>query len=52
MNETMKVARKVEKPLKLPLEFEEVLEDLLKIKPVDNLALTKSVPKKKSRPKK
>lgn len=33
------------------LEFEEVLEDLLKIKPVENSDLKKAAPKKKRKPK-
>ncbi len=33
------------------LEFEEVLADLLKIKPVENTDLKKDAPKKKSKPK-
>ncbi len=33
------------------LEFEEVLADLLKIKPVENSDLKKDAPKKKSKPK-
>ena len=33
------------------LEFEEVLADLLKIKPVDNAELKKNATKKKSKPK-
>ncbi len=33
------------------LEFEEVLADLLQIKPVENSDLKKAAPKKKSKPK-
>jgi hypothetical protein len=37
------------KPPTLPLDFEEVVSALLKIKPVDNTELKKPKPKKKSK---
>ncbi|MGI8556515.1 MAG: hypothetical protein ACR2LT_09205 [Pyrinomonadaceae bacterium] len=48
--ETVKDQSKKELDFK-GLEFEEVLADLLQIKPVENEDLKKDVPKKKSKPK-
>jgi len=39
-------------PLRIPLDFEETLTDLLKIKPVENTDLKKPKTKKKSKLKK